>query len=216
MADHEAIGQELFGQETSTFDGIVATFSADSAEDERQRRWLAYRDVGATVDRLLEGRPVGEAVHRHPVEFGLDSGNRTVFVCREIVPGHASLIRVIVNDEVHKPISGDRELHIRDFVMSTLQKAMTLQQSRVSRRGSEHAWPRPVDRGPLLQLVASGLVANSGDDYSVLIPKTRGYPHQPGALIEQRVWLQALDEELSALTAATIEPGYPSTSGIMS
>lgn len=216
MATPEGNDQEVVGGFVPGFDQLVRDISKDFKREEKQSRHAVYQHAGAVIAGLLPCGQTAEALHRMPVEFALDSGDRTVFLCRDRVPAHGELVRVIINDEVREAASGSRQLHVRDFVISTLQKTLTFQQGRLQRQHADHQWPIDEDSGPVLYRRNDRLQIKSGSEYSVHIPKTRGFPHKLTGLMEQRMLLETLIEDLEPLGPSTLEPGYPSNSGIMS
>ncbi|CAN5412210.1 hypothetical protein BH09PAT4_BH09PAT4_01890 [soil metagenome] len=218
MTAPEGYEQEIVssGGRADLFDYLVDDIVGTSKSEERLMRHAVYSQVSAVFAKLLPGSQTAESLHTLPMEFVQDLGQRTVFLCRDRVPAHGGLVRAIINDEVHEAVTGDRRLHIRDFVISTVQKTLTFQQSTLVRAHTEHLWRTADETGPRLCRRDGRLDVVSGANYNVHIPKTAGFPHRPAALMEQRLLLENLVEDLSVLGEVTHEPGHPSKSGIMS
>ncbi|MBC7581834.1 hypothetical protein H7097_03145 [Aeromicrobium sp.] len=206
---------ERFTQTDLIFDSLTLRLS-DTPEHEKLARSEAYRTVGSLVDRLLPEGDSAEGLHKHPIEHAGDNGDRIVFICRENVPDHGRLTRVIVNDVVREPVTLGRSVLIKDYVLNSVQKAVTFQQTEIHRQGDAHAWSLRAGTGPLLGMSSGTLNIYSGTNYMLNMPRSRGYPHTMPALIEHRILLETLAETLSPLNGVTAEPGYSAFSGIMS
>lgn len=210
--DHQ---EEQLSGEVAVFNEFVRTYHEGSLEEERRLRHAAYRAIDAAFSELLPGTETAEALHKYPIEFAADDGDRTVFLCRDKMPNHGTLLRIIFNDEVREPVYGGGQLYIRDFVISTVQKALTFQQSQLERQKAS-GWVFNPQSGPVMRMRNNKLEVVNGSDYSVHIPKTQGFPYTVSKLVEQRLLLEDLSDNLVLLNGSTAEPGYPSEMGIMS
>lgn len=215
MAIPEEQRKEAMDTQTM-FNEVVEGVSRTFMNEERHLRHAAYERFGMVISSLLSGSGTSEAVHTHPIEIAEERGRRTIFLCRDRVPAHGTLVRVIINEEFNNPVEDRHFMSTSDFVVSTIQKTLTFQQTSLTRSNFHAPWPTTQDSGPRLLLRKSNLEVVSGSEYSVHIPKTSGYPHMQTALMEQRVQLESLNDNLSSLNGGTVEPGYPSPAGIMS
>lgn len=213
MASAEEFEQEIVGGQVAGFDTVVSRFTADYFAEEKQLRHIAYERIGDVVCRLLPECTSSEVLH---TDYFADEMQRTIFICRDRVPAHGSLVRIIVNDERHDVLDGSRELRSRDFVISATQKALSFQQSWLTRRRDAYGWQLGPTSAPLLQRHYDRLEVLSGSQYQIHIPKTRGYPHSIGQLIEHRVLLETVTDDLSRLNGVTQQDACPSARGIMS
>jgi hypothetical protein len=213
MASAEEFEQKIVGGQVPGFDTLVSRFTADYFAEEKQRRHIAYERLGETVTRLLPEGMSSETLH---VDYFADEAQRTVFICRDRVPAHGELVRIIINDEQHDVLEGSCALNSRDFVISATQKALSFQQSWLARRRDAHGWQLQATSAPLLVRRYDRLEVLSGSKYQLHIPKTRGYPHSIGQLIEHRVLLESVTDDLARLNGVTQQDACPSARGIMS
>lgn len=216
MSTPEEYGKEAVGKDLESFYAITDRVVGNDL-DERELRHGAYAAVGLHVGRLLGGSgAIHEALHRTYLDNGVQTTERRVFIASANFPAHGIMHRIISNDEYFDPVIDEGSLVIRDAVVSTTQKTMSIQTSFLKRSKKDASWSSTKSSGPILQIFHDSVSVVTGDDYHVHIPKTKGYPKPGGVLLEERITLESIAEQLEALNGVTEELYKPSAHGFMS